>query len=300
VSGTRPGLAEPALLGGGQLGEVPYLRPHPGAALFARRAARLAALAPGHAAGDYLAFLGAVARGQQAAADGLEITPASPGASWPIDAAGLRDPAWRGALSTLLAWLAAGALPAPARLALARLGALAPAHLEQLADRVLSGRLPPADLPVAPVIGAALQVAFTLRAARLDAGRVARSPDETCPACGFPPVAAVVLGDDKLRYLTCGLCATQWHHTRVQCVRCRSAAQVGYLALQGVESPAKAETCDGCRAWLKVLYVERQPGLEPQADDLATLALDLLVAERGYQRMGTNLLLAVGPSGSTA
>jgi len=61
---SEAGLA--GLTGGGALGEVPYLRPHPGAAaLFARRAGRLAALAPGHAAGDYLALLSRLCAARQ-------------------------------------------------------------------------------------------------------------------------------------------------------------------------------------------------------------------------------------------
>jgi FdhE protein len=101
----------------------------------------------------------------------------------------------------------------------------------------------------------------------------------------------VVLGDDKLRYLACGLCASAWHHTRVQCVLCRSAAGLSYLEVEGGEVPAKAEACQACQAWLKLLYVERAPRLEPLADDVATLALDLLMAERDLARLGRNPLL---------
>ncbi|HET9554933.1 MAG TPA: formate dehydrogenase accessory protein FdhE, partial [Anaeromyxobacteraceae bacterium] len=153
--------------------------------------------------------------------------------------------------------------------------------------------LPGPDLAAAPLVGAALQVAYAVSAAAVPAAGVARAA-EGCPVCGAPPVVGVVLGDDKLRYLVCGLCATQWHHTRVQCVLCRSAAQLGYLSIEGDAGPAKAECCAGCRAWLKLLYVEKAPRLEPVADDVATLALDLLVAERGLRRLGPNVLLAVG------
>jgi len=113
-----------------------------------------------------------------------------------------------------------------------------------------------------------------------------------CPLCGGAPVAGVVLGDDKLRYLVCGLCATQWHHTRAQCVLCRSSSALAYLALDGpAPGPAKAEACQACRAYLKLLYVELDPRLEPFADDVASLALDLLVAERGLERLGQSLFL---------
>ncbi len=144
----------------------------------------------------------------------------------------------------------------------------------------------------APFLGAALQVVFTSAAAALPAGAVGRA-EAGCPACGAAPAVGLVQGDDKLRYLVCGLCATAWHHTRVQCVLCRSAARLAYLEVEGAGSPAKAEACEDCRAWLKLLYVERAPRLEPLADDVATLALDLLVAERGLARLGRNPLLVL-------
>ncbi|HET9554219.1 MAG TPA: formate dehydrogenase accessory protein FdhE, partial [Anaeromyxobacteraceae bacterium] len=63
-------MSEGGLVGGGQLGEAPHLRPHPGAApLFARRRERLLALAPGHPAGDYLEFLARLAGAQRGAAE---------------------------------------------------------------------------------------------------------------------------------------------------------------------------------------------------------------------------------------
>lgn len=288
-------MSDAGLVGGGQLGEVPLLRPHPGAAaLFARREERLRALAPGHAAGDYLEFLARLARAQRAAAERWRPAPSelAPPPQRPLDVARGPLPGWQEPLALLLATLADAPMPAAARQAVARLGRLPPADLGALARRLLAGGpLPGADLAAAPLAGAGLQVAYAVRAAAVPPAGVARTA-EGCPVCGAPPVVGLVLGDDKLRYLVCGLCASAWHHTRVQCVLCRSAARLSYLSIEGDEGPAKAECCEGCRAWLKLLYVERAPGLEPVADDVATLALDLLVAERGLRRLGPNVLLA--------
>jgi FdhE protein len=183
-------------------------------------------------------------------------------------------------------------MPGPARQALAALETLGAEGLESLAGRVLAGELRAGDLAQAPFAGAALQVAYAGLAASLPPGAVARADDAGCPACGFPPVAGAVLGDDKLRYLVCGLCGSQWHLTRLQCAVCRSAERVSYLALEGQAGPARAEICEDCRVYTKLLYVESAPALEPFADDLASMALDLLVAERGYVRNGRNLFLA--------
>jgi len=272
---------------GGELGEVPYLRPHPGAApLFARRAERFGALAPGHAAGDYLALLARVATAQRAVAGRLPVPAA--GALLPDLAA--PPPAWREALGLLVHELRGVEAPPQVGAALERLGRLPPADLDGLAQRVLAGRPAPLDVPVALFAGAALQVAFTGLAAGIAPAAVARV-EEGCPVCGSSPTVGVVLGDDKLRYLVCGLCATWWHHTRARCVLCRSSAAVSYLVLEGAPGAAKAEACDGCQAYLKLFYLEQGPQLEPLADDVATLALDLMVGERGYQRLGLNLYL---------
>jgi len=58
----------------------------------------------------------------------------------------------------------------------------------------------------------------------------------------------------------------------------------------------QAEACDGCRSYLKIVHVERDPALEPTADDLATLGLDLQMVEAGYTRFGANPLLVPGTS----
>ena len=47
----------------------------------------------------------------------------------------------------------------------------------------------------------------------------------------------------------------------------------------------------------KIAYQDKDPRVDPVADDLATLALDLLVDEAGFGRSGPNLLL-FGAGGS--
>jgi FdhE protein len=285
-------VSEAGLVGGGELGPVPYLRSHPGAAAtFGRRAERLLALAPGHAAGDYLALLARVSAAQVVAAGRLGplAWPAGAPGGPPLDAAGPWPAGWARSLTLLLDGLR-GEAAAPVRAALDRLAALDAAALEGRARRLLAGEVPADEVAGAPFLGAALQLVFTAAAAGVPAEGVTRA-EAGCPVCGCAPAVGIILGDDKLRYLTCGLCATAWHQTRLQCVLCRSAAQVSYLEVEGAAGPSKAEACQACRAYLKLLYVERDPLLEPLADDVATLSLDLLVAERGLARLGRNLLL---------
>jgi FdhE protein len=110
-------------------------------------------------------------------------------------------------------------------------------------------------------------------------------------------VAGVIhVGNESggLRYLHCGLCHTAWHHVRATCVACGEGKEVSYRALDEREDGARAEACDTCRNYLKLLLAEKAPGLDPIADDMATLALDILVSEEGYQRIGINPFLLLG------
>ena len=53
----------------------------------------------------------------------------------------------------------------------------------------------------------------------------------------------------------------------------------------------RAETCEQCHGHRKILYQEKDPGVEPVADDLASLNLDLLLGRSGYHRVSGNPLL---------
>jgi FdhE protein len=277
----------------GTLGEIVPLRLPAPARLFEQRAARFRALAPGHAAAEYLSALAVLAEAQSLAFQRVPITlvedtlsPAVPldASNWP------RREAWRDALAVILSEMKKAALPDPARAALARLGASGPAELEALADALLAGRDDRIDLAAAAFVGAALQVYWTALAARLPAGGVERS-ERGCPVCGSPPVAGVVLGNDRLRYLTCSLCAAEWHLTRVMCATCRAVDGISYFSLAGEPGAVQAEACQQCHTYLKLFYLEKGPSAEAFADDAATLSLDLLMSEEGYARGGVNLFL---------
>ncbi len=290
----------PVLVGGGSLDEIPYLRRLDAAALFRRRAERLGALADGHAAGDYLALLGRIAAAQASALAKLAVSPNGrdlPRAR-PLDAARARPAEWREALSLIARELEGQPMPEQARAGLGRAARLGPEEREALAARLLSGGLQGLDLAAAPFAAAALQVPYAALAAQIPPEAVARAEEPGCPLCGSPPVAALVLGDDKLRYLACSLCGSQWYLTRIKCSHCQTTAGISYLEREGPPDGVKAETCEACKAYLKLFYLEQRPAAEPLADDAATLALDLAMAERGFARIGVNLFLLPGTEGS--
>jgi FdhE protein len=261
--------------------------------VFRARAERLEALAEGHAASEWLRFLARLARGQDRALREVRVpAPSTRQGGPPLASAGAaRDPSWRAMLRVVLAEASRGALPGAADAAVARLEGAAPEALEALADDVLGGA--PADLAAAPFVGAALQAYLARLAAGIDPA-AARPGADGCPVCGCAPVASVVLGEARVRYVACGFCGTEWHLPRVQCPVCREADGLSYLSLEGGPPGVTAEACKHCRTYLKVIDLAEARGADAVADDAATLVLDLLVGERGLLRAGVNPLAPAG------
>jgi FdhE protein len=285
-------------------GDVPPLRLPERGAFFRERAARLERLAAGHSLGDYLGFAARLAALQQALLDRHPEVPLPDAAALerarrhgmpPLPARGwARDPVWRAHLAAFATGLAPHA-PAALGAALAELARTGEAAVEQWADGLLAGDFRRAPLALAPLLAAALQVYWTHMVTRLGAGAIAANDlPGLCPACASAPVASVVhigAADHGLRYLHCSLCGLAWHMVRIKCSNCDSTGGIHYYALDGGPAHAKAEACDACGSYLKIFYREKDPQSDPVADDLATLALDLLMDERGSLRSGPNLLL---------
>ena len=61
--------------------------------------------------------------------------------------------------------------------------------------------------------------------------------------------------------------------------------------MEGSDGHVRAETCDTCRGYVKILQQQQHPALDPVADDVGSLALDLLVRELGYRRGAVNPFL---------
>jgi FdhE protein len=193
---------------------------------------------------------------------------------------------------------------------LTELRALDSAQLEGCADAVLAELTEGVHPLHAPFVAAALQVVWTRMAAQLDSPRVQPLITNTlCPVCGSHPVASVIrIGGQSqgYRYLQCSCCASEWHMVRVKCTCCEHTSKIAYQSLEAhtdtvaAESDnkandpsrvARAETCDDCKTYRKIFNQEHDFNVEPLADDLASLTLDVLVSEAGYARASGNPLL---------
>jgi FdhE protein len=296
---------------GGVKAPEPLLLPDP-RARFAVTAARLRALAYGHSMEGWLRFMAAVADAQHevavalaalAAPDLAHVRQAVEARLPPLAADGHgRDPVWREGLAVLLGrgddGCCEGAIPEPARAVMRSLRARDAAAVEALADGFLSGEIDGADAGPALYVAAALQAYFTALAAKLPAAELRLLPERgLCPCCGSTPVAGVVTASGPTpgtRYLHCSLCATAWNHVRAMCVTCGKSRRVTLIGIEGDTGAVKAEACGDCHSYAKMLYQQRDMKVDPVADDLASLGLDLLAAEAGWRRHAPNPLLLIG------
>nr|WP_315214562.1 formate dehydrogenase accessory protein FdhE [uncultured Duganella sp.] len=234
----------------------------------------------------------------------------------PLPVSGARPASWRTVFSAILDRLdpLAGEQPQMAGV-LAQLRELDAAQLEGCADAVLAEVTEGVDPLHAPFVAAALQVVWAMRASQLDSPAVQPLVTNTlCPVCGSHPVASVIrIGGQSqgYRYLHCSACASEWHMVRVKCSCCEHTSKIAYQSLETNEEKAeveaagaapvnkandpskvaRAETCEDCKTYRKIFNQEHDFNVEPLADDLASLTLDLLVGEAGYARASGNPLL---------
>ncbi|WP_198385379.1 formate dehydrogenase accessory protein FdhE [Burkholderia ubonensis] len=284
---------------------IPRFRLPERATVFSARAARLRQLADLNPISGYLRLMAVVADAQHAVLQDFAAQMPSQDAiaraqqhSMPLVPAlgGEREPQWRAVLYELLDRVeGAGLVNPPLAKLLDRLRLMAPAELDAQADAILALRFAEVDPATAPFLMAALQVVWTDLASRTQPADVPfLDQPGLCPVCGTHPVASVVrVGGqyEGYRFLQCGLCTTEWHMVRTKCTHCDSTKGIAYHGIEGGSEAVKAESCDECKTYRKIGYQNKDYDFEPLADDLASLTLDLLMNEAGYQRSSPNPLL---------
>jgi len=299
MTGPQP---DPTVIG--TVSAPPFARLPDPATLFAGRAARLRARATGSEIAPFLDFIAGLAEAQHAIQDGLpepEMPDAAARARARDAAMPPLDRAWLVpnkvldiTLERLLGAARAIAQPPDAAAALARVREGDVAARAALLRDVLAA-VPTADTLAEHVFAAAaVQVHLVRMASRLDAVRLVPVGDGVCPSCGGPPVASLIvgwMGAHGARFCACALCATLWNHVRVKCVLCGSTEGIAYQEIEGGSGTVKAETCDACRAYVKIFHQHKDPAMDPVADDIASLGLDLMLRDGPYRRGGHNPFL---------
>ncbi len=297
---------DPSVIGG--VSRAPFaILPDP-VALFEARARRFAFLSETSRLAPYLAFLGQVSALQARLAATLPPVPpvaadtarrAASGGMPPIDRGRLAaDPLLAETLTALCEGARDIAMPDAARLALDAVAAAAGSDEDDrlwLLGNVLADDIPEDSAAAHLFAGAAVQVHLARLAATLDAAALVPVGVGICPTCGGRPVTSSVtgaMGVENLRYATCAGCATRWNEVRIKCLCCGSTKGLSYRSVETVDATVKAEVCGECNHWIKILYEVKNPTLDPVADDVVSLGLDLLMKETGAVRGGVDIYLA--------
>ena len=105
-----------------------------------------------------------------------------------------------------------------------------------------------------------------------------------CPVCGKEPKIGQIRGEEG-RFLFCNQCGFEWHFLRIKCPFCSNEEQqsLAYFTVEGDEQ-YRVDVCNECKRYIKIVDFresKREPNLD--VEDIATLHLDILANEEGYE-----------------
>ncbi len=288
----------------GNIAKPPFVKLPDAQRIFADRAARFRALATGHQLEAYLKLLAGISQAQSDIQQELP-PPQMPDAGLlarakehkmpPLDRSTFNpDNVFDETFDRLLGRAELLEMPREARAALDRVKAAETGARNMMVHNVLADAIPMEALAEHVFVAAALQVHFVRLAARLDDGSLVDLGHGICPCCGGAPASTMIVGwtgADGTRFCACSLCGTLWNYTRVHCTLCGSNKKIQYQEVEGSQGLIKAEACEDCRGYVKMMYQQKHSDFEPIADDVASLGLDILVQELGFRRGGVNPFL---------
>ncbi|NWF93815.1 MAG: formate dehydrogenase accessory protein FdhE [Syntrophaceae bacterium] len=106
-----------------------------------------------------------------------------------------------------------------------------------------------------------------------------------CPICGSLPSFALLKGEGGKRYLLCSYCGFEWRIDRLSCPFCgnKERGSLQYFYAEGEEA-YRIDLCEKCHQYIKTIDLRKIEECEPILEDVATLHLDILASQKGYNR----------------
>jgi FdhE protein len=301
MAGKKDLVPDPTVIG--EISAPPFVQlPDPGV-LFAERAGRLRLLGSVSPLKPYLEFIADLSEVQSEIAAGPGPATVAQGdergREFGMPMIDRADAILQAALDTIFDRLFERARniakPQDAADALERVASRDAGERRRMIEALFAGVLPPEAIAEHIYIWAGLQLHFTRLASALDPKSLKPVADGVCPTCGSMPSSSMVVGwhgAHGARFCSCSVCNTLWHYVRVKCVCCGSTKGIGYKEVEEGGGIIKAETCDECQSWVKIIYQQLSADADPMADDIASLGLDMLMRETPYRRGGFSPLLA--------
>ncbi len=106
---------------------------------------------------------------------------------------------------------------------------------------------------------------------------------DSCPICGSAPIIGELDAEGN-QWTYCGLCWHRWPVKRLACPFCdnRDDASLEYVYSED-EPEYRINLCGGCRRYLKVVDTRKmERGFYPPLEQVASLHLDMMAAEKGF------------------
>lgn len=305
MRGTATGSTQNPGAGGG-ISEPDFVQLPDPRRLFKLCSSRFESLAGGNPLGPYLGFLARIAEAQNRAQLAVSAPPAHDTSRFahrfehrmpPLAKEELGEqPGSHELLDQFIHESQMADAPELAERARERVAAMSGPERLALAFSIFDGAYPAEQLGESLNVAAALQVHMARLASGLDPKALPPIADGTCPVCGNPPVASLLVswaGAGRARYCCCTLCGALWNYLRVKCTSCSSESGIGYFTIAEGSTEIAVETCSVCRSYIKHFHQDRRPDIEPMADDIASFALDLKMQEESFQRASVNPLMVV-------
>ena len=105
-----------------------------------------------------------------------------------------------------------------------------------------------------------------------------------CPVCGKEPKIGQIR-EEIGRFLFCNQCGFEWHFPRIKCPFCGNEEQqsLSYFTVEGDEQ-YRVDVCNECKRYIKIVdFRESKKDANMDVEDIATLHLDILANEEGYE-----------------
>lgn len=105
-----------------------------------------------------------------------------------------------------------------------------------------------------------------------------------CPVCGREPKIGKLMNEGNKRVLFCNQCGYEWRFKKEKCPFCgnEDKDELAYFIVED-EERYRVDVCNYCKRYVKSVDVSvAGEGINMDVEDIATLHLDILANEEGY------------------
>jgi FdhE protein len=167
---------------------------------------------------------------------------------------------------------------------LASLYAACLSRRRDVVDRAAAALSVPSPLLVA-VLEIPLKTALERVSSSLSPDRFDGWAEGYCPVCGSLAGMAELSGEEGKRFLSCSACFFRWPYPRTRCPYCGNADPETLSCFTAGDGPMRIGVCRKCGRYLKTRDARLGNADVPlEAEDLATIHLDLLAGKEGFER----------------